>query len=219
MKNYHEERRISVALTRKFLKALGIESDKQDEIIDAHAETVNALKEQRDNYKVDADKLVAVQKELNDLKESIVKDGENPFEKKYNDLKKQFDDYKNDQAAKESTAKKTEAYKKILEDAGIPHKRISSILKVSKDIISGLEFDDKGEVKNSEDLAKTAKTEWADFIPQEHKEGARTSTPPADSKGSIRTLKEIYADKELAKDTTARQKAIAEAIEANPDAF
>ena len=86
MKNYHEERRISVALTRKFLKALGIESDKQDEIIDAHAETVNALKEQRDNYKVDADKLVAVQKELDDLRESIVKDGENPFASMFSEL-------------------------------------------------------------------------------------------------------------------------------------
>ena len=36
-----------MALTRKFLSALGIEEAKIDEIISAHADTVNALKEQR----------------------------------------------------------------------------------------------------------------------------------------------------------------------------
>ena len=34
-----------MALTRKFLKAMGIEDDKIDQIIDAHTETVTALKE------------------------------------------------------------------------------------------------------------------------------------------------------------------------------
>ena len=32
-----------MALTRKFLTAMGIEDDKIDEIITAHSETVNAL--------------------------------------------------------------------------------------------------------------------------------------------------------------------------------
>ena len=59
-----------MALTRKFLSALGIEEAKIDEIISAHADTVNALKEQRDGYKADADKLPAVQKALDDLKAS-----------------------------------------------------------------------------------------------------------------------------------------------------
>ena len=57
-----------MALTRKFLSALGIEEAKIDEIISAHADTVNALKEQRDGYKADADKLPTVQRELDDLK-------------------------------------------------------------------------------------------------------------------------------------------------------
>ena len=35
-----------MALTRKMLKAMGIEEEKIDEIIDAHTETVNALKDQ-----------------------------------------------------------------------------------------------------------------------------------------------------------------------------
>ena len=48
-----------MALTRKFLTALGIEADKVDEIINAHAETVDALKAERDTYKDKAEKFDA----------------------------------------------------------------------------------------------------------------------------------------------------------------
>ena len=37
-----------MALTRKFLKAMGIEDEKAEEIISAHVETVNGLKGERD---------------------------------------------------------------------------------------------------------------------------------------------------------------------------
>jgi hypothetical protein len=59
-----------MSLTRKMLRAMGIEDEKIDEIITAHTETVDALKEQRDQYKADAEKLPNVQKELQGLKES-----------------------------------------------------------------------------------------------------------------------------------------------------
>ena len=49
-----------MALTRKMLKAMGIEDEKIDQIIEAHSETVDALKEQRDQYKADAEKLPEV---------------------------------------------------------------------------------------------------------------------------------------------------------------
>ena len=51
-----------MALTRKFLSALGIEADKIDEIINAHSETVDALKEERDNFKSNAEKYADIQK-------------------------------------------------------------------------------------------------------------------------------------------------------------
>ena len=70
-----------MALTRKFLAALGIEADKVDEIITAHTETVDALKHERDTFKADAEKLPTVQQELDDLKNEAAKNGgKNPFE-------------------------------------------------------------------------------------------------------------------------------------------
>ena len=56
-----------MALTRKFLAALGIDNDKVDEIIQAHTDTVNGLKDEIEKYKADAEKLPAVEKELKEL--------------------------------------------------------------------------------------------------------------------------------------------------------
>ena len=51
-----------MGFTRKFLSAMGIEADKVDEIINAHIEVIDGLKEERDNFKKDAEKIADVQK-------------------------------------------------------------------------------------------------------------------------------------------------------------
>ena len=60
-----------MAVTRKLLKALGIEDEKADQILEAHTETVNEIREERDRYKADAEQLPGVQQELAELKESL----------------------------------------------------------------------------------------------------------------------------------------------------
>ncbi len=57
-----------MALTRKSLKAMGLTDEQIDSVIEMHAETVEALKEQRDTYKADAEKLTEVQAELDAMK-------------------------------------------------------------------------------------------------------------------------------------------------------
>ena len=170
-----------MALSRKMLKAMGIEEEKIEQIIDEHAETVNALKQQRDQYKVDAEKLPGVQKELDDLKEAAEKDGENPYKAKYEDLQQQFDDYKADVTAKETKAKKTAAYRKLLKDANVSEKRLDSILKLSP--IDDIELDDKDEIKDAADVKKKIEEEWSDFIVTEETHGADSNNPPGGSGG------------------------------------
>lgn len=46
----------SVALTRKMLKAMGIEDEKIDQIIEEHVESANALTTQSDEFKEAAGK-------------------------------------------------------------------------------------------------------------------------------------------------------------------
>lgn len=170
-----------MALTRKMLKAMGIEEEKIEQIIEEHAETVNALKQQRDQYKVDAEKLPGVQKELDEYKEAAEKDGENPYKAKYEETQQKFDDYKAEVTARETKAKKTAAYRKLLKDAKVSEKRLDSILKLSP--IDEIELDDKGEIKDAENVKKKIEEEWSDFIVTEETHGAESNNPPGGSGG------------------------------------
>ena len=190
-----------MALTRKFLSALGIEEAKIDEIISAHVDTVNVLKEQRDGYKADADKLPAVQKALDDLKAS--QSGEDPYKAKYEKKAKEFDDYKKGVEAKELKRSKSTAYKQVLKELNASH--IDSILKASQSELEKIELDENGKIKDVDKLKESIKKEWADFLVTEGQQGANTATPPA-TEGSKLSKEDIMK----IKDPAARQKAMFE---------
>ena len=105
-----------MALTRKFLKALGIEDEKVDEIISAHTETVDALKAERDGYKADAEKLPGVQSQLDDATAQLNDTKDGGFKAKYEAEHKAFEDYKADIVAKEAHAAKESAVKAYFHD-------------------------------------------------------------------------------------------------------
>ena len=190
-----------MALTRKFLSALGIEEAKIDEIISAHVDTVNVLKEQRDGYKADADKLPAVQKALDDLKAS--QSGDDPYKEKYEKKAKEFDDYKKGVEAKELKRSKSTAYKQVLKELNASH--VDSILKASQSELEKIELDEDGKIKDVDKLKESIKKEWADFIVEEGQRGANTATPPA-NEGSKLSKDDIMK----IKDPAARQKAMYE---------
>ncbi|MBR0090226.1 MAG: hypothetical protein IJP92_00790 [Lachnospiraceae bacterium] len=177
-----------MALSRKFLSAMGIEDAKIDEIISAHTDTVNALKEERDNFKADAEKLPAVQKELDDLKKAESKGDAYKVKyeaqkEEYEALKKEFDQYKDGVTAKETTAKKESAYRALLKKAGVSEKRIDAVLRVSD--IAKVELTEDGAIKDADEVEKEIKKEWSDFIVSESKKGADTPEPPANNGGNV----------------------------------
>ena len=53
-----------MSLTRRALKAMGIEDEKIDEIINMHTETVEGLKAEAAKYKAGAEALPDIQKQL-----------------------------------------------------------------------------------------------------------------------------------------------------------
>ena len=170
-----------MALTRKLLKGMGLTEEQVDTIIEAHTETVDGLKADITKYEGDAKKLPGVQKELDDLKAA----GDGGYKKKYEDEKKAFEDFKNEQTAKETKKAKETAYSELLKAAGVSEKRIPAILKVTD--LNSVELDgDK--VKDAETLTETVKTEWADFIESSNTNGANTATPPANTTGDTKDL-------------------------------
>ena len=197
-----------MAFTRKMLKAMGIEDEKIDQIIDAHSETVDALKAERDGFKEDAAKLAAVQKELDALKAK----GDDGYKAKYEAEKAAHDALKADIAAKETKKAKTDAYRELLKGANIDEKRIATILRAEAPTIDKIELDADGKIKNAEQYTESIKSDWADFIVTQSAKGTNTATPPANGGAASTKTKE---DIMKIKDAGERQKAIAE----NPTLF
>lgn len=190
-----------MALTRKFLSAMGIEDDKVEEIITAHTDTVNALKEQRDSYKEDADKLPNVQKQLDEMKANA--DKEDPYKEQYEKLQKEFETFKTDVENEKIKAKKNTLYRALIKDAGVSEKRIDSIMKVTN--VDDVELDGDT-IKDADKIKENIKTEWSDFLVTETQQGANTTKPPQSTGGTTMTKEEIRS----IKDPVARQKAMIE---------
>lgn len=185
-----------MALTRKFLSALGIEAEKVDEIISAHAETVDGLKEQLKTAKEAADKLPEVERERDSLKKAAEKSGD------IVKLQKEFDDYKAKVEEERTADKKRAVLTKIAKDAGLSEAGIAKALKYTD--LNGVELDENGEAKDAKALLKSLKDEWPEYIQTTRTEGARTPNPPQNNGGkAVKTKAEILA----IKDTAERQAA------------
>lgn len=178
-----------MALTRKMLKAMGIEDEKIDQIIDAHTETVDGLKADIEKYRTDAEKLPGVQKELETAQADLEAGKKDSWKVKYDAIKEEFEGYKSEQTKKETMAAKESAYRNLLKATGINEKRIESVLKVSD--VDSLELDDKGAIKDAAKLTDSIKTEWADFITTTTTKGAESHTPPQNNNGKSYTAADI----------------------------
>ena len=165
-----------MALTRKFLEALGIEQAKIDEIISAHTEVTNALKADRDSYKEKAEKYDETKTELDKAKSELEKVNKDEYKTKYESLEAEYNKYKTDIAEKEVKGKKEEAYKKMLKEIGVNEKSIGAILKV-KDL-SSLKLDDKGNIVDVDTLKESEKKDWEGFIIKSEEERQDPNTPP-----------------------------------------
>ena len=160
------------------LKAMGIEEDKIDQIIEAHAETVDGLKADVSKYKGDAEKLPDVQKELDELKAA----GDGGYKEKYEKEHEAFEDFKKAQKGKETKEAKEKAFRSLLKDVGVSEKRMDSIIKVTD--FDGFSLGEDGKIKDADKLTESVKAEWSDFIVQTQTTGVHTPTPPSNGGGA-----------------------------------
>ena len=174
-----------MALTRKYLKAMGIEDEKIDQIIDAHVETVTGLKDEADKYKADAEKLPSVQAALDKANESAAKGEKDPYKVKYEALKEEFEGYKMDVTKKETIATKTAAYRDLLKGLNISDKIIDKVVKLAD--LDAVELAD-GKIKDADKLKDSIKDEWSDFIVTDGTKKANVENPPANNKSDLESM-------------------------------
>lgn len=166
-----------MALTRSYLKGMGITDEQVEAIIEAHTEVTNVLKAQRDDYKEKAEKLDDVQKELDSLKT-----GDNDWKTKYEKEHSDFEAFKTAQAEKDTLANKSEAYKALLTEAKVTDKAHKMIIKGTD--FSAMELDENGKLKDADKLMENIKSEYADWITQVKEGGAPSKVPPENDGGN-----------------------------------
>lgn len=172
-----------MSLTRKMLKAMAIEDEKIDQIIEAHTETTESLKAERDKYKESAEKVSDLQSQLEKANEQIKAAGDDGYKAKYEAIKEEFEGFKKDIETQKTEKMKSEAYKQLLKDAGVSEKRIATVLKVSD--LSAIEIDKEGKIKDADKLTDSIKTEWSDFIQTQEQQGADVPNPPSSNGGGV----------------------------------
>lgn len=201
-----------MALSRSFLKAMGIEDDKVDEIIKANADSISGLKDKIATLEKEADKAKGLQKKLDDLEAD---GGKNPYKVKYDALKEEFETYKQNTEKEAQNRAKTAAVRSLLKDIGVNEKRLDAVLKVTD--LDGIKLDGEGEIENAAELKKTMKTEWADFIVSSEQHGVEPANPPANNGGTVKTRADIYKTDEHGRfllDATQRQAELSKIIAA-----
>lgn len=168
-----------MALTRKMLRAMGIEDEKADEIIEAHAETVDALKQKAADAGRGGEEAEGLRKQVEQLKADLAKAQEkgdpDGFKSKYEEEHEAFEDYKAQVAAKDADRTKRSLYRKLLAKAGVDPKRLDAVMRVAD--LSKVEVKD-GAIQGADELEKGIKSDWADFIPTTSTQGADPATPP-----------------------------------------
>lgn len=162
-----------MSLTRKFLEGMGIDEKQVESIIEAHSETVNGLKADRDKYKEQAGKVADLQKKLEEAEAASGSGDE--WQQKYQDEHQAFEDFKAQVETEKAEADKAQAYRGMLMAAGIDPKRIDAIMRVTD--LSQVEMED-GKLKDTEKLQESAKQEWSDFVVKSNTQGSNPATPP-----------------------------------------
>lgn len=202
-----------MALSRRLLKSMGIDEEKIDQIIEAHSETVDALKTERDNYKEKAEKFESTQKELNKLKEKTAEQAEsgNQSATEIENLRAEITKLKAENTARETREAKEKAVREILTKVGISEKHTNSIVRVMP--LDTIELDKEGKVKNAQALEESVKADFSDFIQTINDKKHTPDTPPNAATGTKLTKADIYKKDESGRyimNAAERQKALIE---------
>lgn len=191
-----------MALGRKFLKALGLDDAVIDTIIEAHSESIEALKKERDEAKEAADRSEKLEQQLREANEKLEKAGDAAR------VQADFDAYKQQIEGEKTAASRKAVMASVLRDqVGIKRESARNLILATMDMAK-YEWDENGKLKNESAVAEALRQEYAEWIASTQTSGMSTATPPAGSGGRM-TRDEIMK----IEDTSKRQQAIAENLD------
>lgn len=155
---------------------MGIEDEKIEQIIEAHAETVSALKDQIDDAKESAENLGKITKERDELLTKLEESGKTAD--KYEKLKAEYEKYKTDVEGEKTAAAKQKAVKEYFESKKITGGNLEIALKGCKDEIAAIVLNDNGGISDTTVLDGLVSGMYAGLVSQEGLKGAEVPNPP-----------------------------------------
>lgn len=196
-----------MALTRKLLKSFSLEESVIDSIIEAHAETVDALKKERDEAKARADHADELDKQLKEANDKLAKAGDSAK------IRKDFDDYKAGIEAEKTAAQRKSAARSLLkEKVGIQRESALDLI-LNAEKLDGYEFAPDGTFKNPDAFVDAMKNKHAEWIGEVTTTGVPPVNPPTGGGKTKMSREEIFKKDDKGRyvlSTSERQKAIAE---------
>lgn len=161
-----------MALTRNFLKSMGLTEEQVSAIIENHTDTVEGLKKERDTLKAAADSVEALTRERDEYKDKLSKAGDAAK------VQADFDAFRQQVEKEKTLTRKMQAYDALLKDAGVARDSFRQTLCKTADM-EKIELDDKGAVKDAEALKERIRADYADFIGTVHNDPTPTINPPS----------------------------------------
>ncbi len=167
-----------MALTRKLLESMGIDEKQIESIIEAHGDTVTALKAARDKAQEESKRVPELLKQLEEAQAQSGSSDE--WKRKAEESEKALADYKAQVEAQKAEEAKAKAYRDMLAEAGVDPKRIDTVMRVTD--MSAVEVKD-GKLEKADELKEAAKKEWADFIIKTKTDPTNPAEPPKPNGG------------------------------------
>lgn len=191
-----------MSLSRSMLKGMGLTDEQVDAIIEEHTSAKDNLKVKIKSLEEQLKDSEEIRNKYNDLADDVKK---NNWKDKFDNLSKEFKEYKQEIENSRIQESKKEAYKNLLIKNGISEKQLSAILEVTK--YDDIEIDENGDLKDAKELENQIKDKWGGFIVKTHVEGLNTENPPTNLGGASK--EEILN----IKDPVERQEQIAKNLE------
>lgn len=180
-----------MALTRKFLSAMGIESDKIDEIIAVHQEVNESLKTQISEYKAEMERFAKVQAELDEVKKNLeaankkIETAEkDDYKGKYESVNAELEILKSDVKNEKIKSVKKSALSDKLKSLGYSDTATRLILR--NGFADDIELDEKDNATNVDRIISNiqADSDFSGFTPKVTETSHTPANPPANNSGS-----------------------------------
>lgn len=161
-----------MALTRNYLKSMGLTEEQVNAIIENHTDSIDGLKKELATFKAAAESVDALTKERDEYKDKLSKAGDAAK------VQADFDAFRQQVEKEKTHTRKMQAYDALLKDAGVARDSFRQTLCKTADM-EKIELDDKGAVKDAEALKERIRADYADFIGTVHNDPTPTITPPS----------------------------------------